>query len=106
MPENSSPAPDDSHQLAESSSHVSSDSQEKFESRTGTELEAIVIQATCGQCWAYPNRKCKPLSGGDELHFARYHRASVKGIITDEELALAETYKGESNYVAWPPASI
>ena len=40
------------------------------------------------------------------LHFARYERANVKGIITDEELAAAlrerSNFGSTKNYVTWP----
>ena len=70
-------------------------------SRSGTELEAIAVQATCGQCWAYPNRPCRVAGTGTELHYARYQRANTKGVITDDELNRALTLTGEGNYVYW-----
>jgi hypothetical protein len=79
----------------------SSQSSHASQRRTDGELEAIVIQATCGQCWAYPNRPCK-LDGTTGLHFARYARAHVKGVITAEELDVANSHVGERNYVIWP----
>lgn len=69
--------------------------------RSGLEIQAVTIQAVCGQCWAYPNRPCKMFGAGDELHFARYERANRKGVVTDEEVERARAFTGESNYVTW-----
>ncbi len=69
--------------------------------RTGVELEAVVIQTHCNQCWAYPNRQCSVFGSDAKLHLGRYERARKNGFITDEELELAQARKGESNYVTW-----
>jgi hypothetical protein len=69
--------------------------------REGPEIQASALMATCGQCWAYPNITCKMSGLGDELHFARYQRANVKGVVSDDELARALAFKGEGNYVTW-----
>jgi hypothetical protein len=68
--------------------------------RTGLELQAAALMATCDQCWAYPGRLCK-FDGGEELHLGRYERANRKGVITDEELKRAKAMVGERNYVIW-----
>ncbi len=69
--------------------------------RTGAELEAIVIQTHCNQCWAYPDRHCSVFSSEARLHLGRYERARKNGLITDEEFESAKARKSDLNFVTW-----
>lgn len=85
------------------SSQVTQDSQMAAASqRPGEQIQASALQATCGQCWAYPNRLCK-FDGSPELHLLRYSRANVKGVVSDDELARAEAAStgGKAPFVDW-----
>lgn len=88
---------------ASAGSHATPDSQPAPATRRpGEQVQASALQATCGQCWAYPNRLCK-FDGGEELHLLRYERANKKGVVSDEELerARAVAEPGKAPFVIW-----
>lgn len=84
------------------SSQEDRDSQRTASQRPGYQIQSSALQATCGQCWAYPNRLCT-FTGAEELHLLRYERANVKGVVSDDELerARASSTGGKAPFVDW-----